>query len=97
MGFALESKAMNDNHDQLEYLARALIRCFLLSVALLAFWGVCYLIIDDWVYGFHSRFFEMTRQQFDLIMYCGMAFVKLSAFVFFLIPYLSLRLVLRAP
>ena len=88
---------MNDHHDQLEYLARVLIRCFLLSVALLAFWGVCYLVIGDWGYGFHSRFFEMTRQQFDLIMYCGMAFVKLSAFVFFLIPYIALRLVLRAP
>ncbi|MHC4709798.1 MAG: DUF6868 family protein [Planctomycetota bacterium] len=88
---------MNDNHQQLEILARALIRCFLLSVALLAFWGICYLVIDDWAYGFHSRFFEMTRQQFDLIMYCGMGFVKLSAFVFFLIPYVALRLVLRAP
>jgi hypothetical protein len=39
----------------------------------------------------------MTRQQFDLIIYCGMGFVKLSAFVFFLIPYVALRLVLRAP
>ena len=93
----MESKAMNDKHDQLEYLARVLIRCFLLSVALLAFWGVCFLVIDDWAYGFHSRFFEMTRPQFDLIMYCGMAFVKLSAFVFFLVPYVALRLVLRAP
>ena len=92
----MESKAMNNKHDQLEYLARVLIRCFLLSVALLAFWGVCFLVIDDWAYGFHSRFFEMTRPQFDLIMYCGMAFVKLSAFVFFLVPYIALRLVLRA-
>jgi hypothetical protein len=95
-GLARESRAMNDNHDQLELLAWALIRCFLLAVLLLALAGVGCLVFGDWGYGFHSRFFEITRPQYDLVMYSGMAFVKLTAFVFFLIPYVALRLVLRA-
>ena len=88
---------MEDSKAQLEYVARALIRCFVLALAFLAVWFVFYLLVGQWGYDIHSRMFEMTRREFDLIMYCGMAFVKLSAFVFFLIPYISLRLVLRAP
>ncbi len=86
---------MDDNHQQLEYLARALIRCFVLSLAFLAVWLVFYLLVGRCGYDIHSRMFEMTRREFDLIIYCAMAFVKMSAFVFFLIPYISLRLVLR--
>jgi hypothetical protein len=86
---------METHQAQFEYLARVLIRCFVLSLALLLIWFVFYLVVGRWGYDIHSRMFEMTRREFDLIMYCGMAFVKLSAFVFFLIPYIAVRLTLR--
>jgi hypothetical protein len=88
-------RAMETHQAQFEYLSRALIRCFVLSLALLFIWFVFYLLVRQWAYDIHSRMFELTRREFDLIMYCGMAFVKLSAFFFFLIPYISVRLILR--
>ena len=41
-------------------------------------------------------FGELTRRDYELINYCCMGIVKLAAFVFFLIPYIAIRLVLRA-
>ena len=86
---------METSTPQLDHLARILIRCFLLSVGLLIFWLVFYLLAGEWAYELHAKWFEITRRDFDLINYCGMGFVKLLAFVLFLVPYVSIRLVLR--
>ncbi|MHC4107469.1 MAG: DUF6868 family protein [Planctomycetota bacterium] len=81
----------------MESRARVLIWCFALSVALLIIWFVFYLLIGDWGYSVHSKMFdELTRRDYELINYCGMAVMKLFVFVVFLIPYLAIRLVLRA-
>ncbi len=88
---------MDDQRSALELWARVLIRCFALSIALLIIWFGLYLLLGDWAHSVHSRMFgELSRRDFELINYCGMALVKLSAFVFFLIPYIALKLVLRA-
>jgi hypothetical protein len=86
---------MEDYRAQLESLGRVLIWCFALSIALLIVWSVFYLLLGRWVFGIHSNIFEMTERDFDLIMYCGMGLLKVAAFVLFLIPYISVRLVLR--
>ena len=80
----------------LEALAKVLIRSFLMGVALLALWFVLFLVGGDWVYRVHSRWFEITRPDFDLMSYFGMALLKISILTFFLIPYLSIRLTLRS-
>jgi hypothetical protein len=69
--------------------------CFLLSYALLIFWLVIYLLAGDWIYGVNARWFEVSMHDFTLVNYWGMAFIKLCAIVFFLVPYLSIRIVLR--
>ena len=88
---------MDDHRSVLESWAHVLIRCFALSIAFLIIWFVFYLLAGDWGHSVHSRMFsELSRRDYELINYCGMGVVKLSAFVFFLIPYISIRLVLRA-
>ncbi|MDY6970862.1 MAG: hypothetical protein SV775_00880 [Thermodesulfobacteriota bacterium] len=68
-----------------------LLRCLIYSFALLLSWFVIFLIAGDWIYGFHSRIFDITRQDFDLMHYCGMAFLKILVFVTFVIPYFAIR------
>ncbi len=88
---------MEDHRSGLESWARVLIRCFALSIALLIIWFGFYLLLGDWAHSVHSRMFgELSKRDYELINYCGMGFVKVLAFVFFLIPYISIRLVLRA-
>ena len=86
---------MESHHAQLHDLARVLIRCFVLTALLLLVWLLFFLVARRWAYDVHSRMFEITRREFDLINYCAMAFVKMLAFVLFLIPYVAVRLVLR--
>ena len=69
--------------------------CFLLSVALLVLWSILYLVIGDWAYSIHGGLFELTRHDFTLVNYWGMAFTKICAIIFFLFPYVSIKVLLR--
>ncbi len=78
----------------LDALAKVLIRCFLMGLAIQFLWFILFLVVGEWAYGIHSGWFELTRRDFDLMNYYGMALLKIGIFTFFLIPYLSIRLVL---
>jgi TRAP-type C4-dicarboxylate transport system permease small subunit len=76
-------------------LAGILIRCFFLTFALLLLWFVFFLAAGDWGYNLHSQWFDLSRADYDLMFYYGMAFIKTCSFVFFLFPYIAIKLVLR--
>ena len=86
------------NHEQnvlLDNLAGVLIRCFLYSFAMLLFSFAFYLIGADVVYNIHSRWFLLSRHDFDLIYYASLAFMKVCAILFFLFPWIAIRLMRR--
>ena len=39
---------------------------------------------------------EAEKHEYDLVILCGMTFLKLMALVLFLAPYIAIRIVLRA-
>jgi hypothetical protein len=85
-----------DLNNFLEVTAKILIRCFILNFALILLWFMFYLIgSSEWGYELHSKIFDITRHEFTLINYCGIAFAKLCNFILFLIPYVAIRLVLK--
>ena len=69
-----------------ETLAKILFRSFVAGVALLMLWFLLFLLAGDWAYGIHSKWFDITKHDFHLMNYYGMAFVKITVFVFFLFP-----------
>ena len=82
-------------NDLLDTLAKVLLRCAVFGFLLLLLWfGLC-MLAGDMVYGLHGRLFDLTRHELNLIHYCGMAFVKMCVLLFFLFPYIAIRLVLR--
>ena len=86
----------NDEQNKLlDVLAGVFLRCFVLAVCLLLFSFVFYLLAGDWAYSIHSRWFQLTRHDFDLMYYYVMAFMKIASFLFFLLPYVSIKLILR--
>jgi hypothetical protein len=78
-----------------EGLAAVLGGSFLISYAVLLLWFIIFLGAPDSLYGFNTKWFAISRHEFDLINYCGMAFLKIINLVFFLCPYLSIKLWLR--
>ncbi|MBD3266476.1 hypothetical protein GF373_07375 [bacterium] len=78
----------------LEATAQVLIRAFILGLVFLLIWFAVFCLMGDWAYNLHSTWFDLTRQQFHIIHYCGMGFLKIILFTFFLIPYTAIRLIL---
>jgi len=50
-------------------------------------------LAHDWTWRLHSRWFNLSVERFDAIHYAGIAYFKLTVFVFNLVPYLALRIV----
>jgi len=88
---------MNTEEERvlLNDLAGILIRCFFLTFALLLVWFAFFWLAGDIGFYLHSHWFEIDGRDYDLLFYYGMAFLKICAFVFFLFPYIAIRLVIR--
>jgi hypothetical protein len=88
----MESKTVN---ELLDALARVLLRCFVLGYALLLLWAAVYLAAGNVLYALANRLFCLTAHELDVVQYCGIALVKCLVLLFFLFPYVAIRLVLR--
>jgi hypothetical protein len=85
----------NNSIELLDAVAKVLLRCVVFGFALLLLWVGAFFLAGDVIYGVHGKLFGLTPHELDLIHYCGIAFVKLCVLLFFLFPYLAIRLVLR--
>jgi len=82
-------------NNLLDAVAGVLLRCFVLAFCLLLFSFVFYLLAADWAHSIHSRWFDISRHEFTLMYYYVMAFFKMASFLFFLFPYIAIKLILR--
>jgi len=80
----------------LEVVSSVLLRCFILGLAFLVLWFFLFVVLKDTTYAMHGSFFAISKKDFDILNYYGIAVVKGVVFVAFLIPYLATRLVLRS-
>ena len=85
----------DEQNNLLDAVAEVFLRCFVLAFCLLLLWFVFFLVGGDWAYAIHSRWFGLSRLHFDLTIYYGLAFFKMAAILFFLLPYVSIKLLLR--
>ena len=89
---------MNDGRQHtitVEALGTILGGAFIISYAILVLWFLMFLCAPDSLYVLNTTWFAVSRHEFDLVNYCGMAFLKIINLVFFLSPYLSIKLWLR--
>jgi hypothetical protein len=81
--------------SNLEVLSGILIRCFVIGVVFIMLWFIFFLFGGDEGYTLHALLFQISRHEYDLLNYYGMAFVKGLNFLLFLFPYLAIKMVLR--
>lgn len=79
----------------LDVVSSVLIRCFLMVFAFVLFWFLFFVLSGTWAYQLHSTWFQLSYREYVLLNYYGIAFTKICNIVFFLFPYLAIRLVLR--
>ena len=85
----------HEPHDWLDLVAKVLLRCFILGCMLLLVWAGLFLLAGDFMFQLHRQLFGLTQHEMALIHYCGIALVKVLVLLFFLFPYIAIRLVLR--
>jgi hypothetical protein len=78
----------------LDAIAKVLIRCFLMGVVVMLVWVGFLVLAGDFAYNVHSRFISLSREQFNCIQYAALAITKGCIFLYFLLPYIAIRLVL---
>ena len=67
--------------------------CTAINLGLLVWWILFVVLAHDWTYRVHTKWVEISPQQFDAIHYAGMGIFKMVVIVFNLVPYLALRIV----
>jgi len=79
----------------LQTVATILLRSFLFGLALLLLWFFLYLTTPNWMFELNASWFNVSKRDFDLINYFGMGFFKIGIILFFLLPYLAIKSMLR--
>jgi hypothetical protein len=87
-----DSKETNEFFDTL---AKVLLRCWVLGFVLLFISVGVVLLAGDSVHRLHADMFGLSKHELELVLYCVIALLKLLVLVFFFIPWLAIRLVLR--
>jgi len=65
----------------------------IINYGILLWWFLIFSFARNWVYRLHSRWFQVTAEQFDAIHYGGMAIYKIGILLFNFVPYLALLIV----
>ncbi len=81
--------------DLLDAVDRILLRCWIFGFILLLFWWGAVTLAGDLALGVHGDMFDLTRPQLNVIHYCGILLTKLVVGMFFFIPWVAIRLVMK--
>lgn len=64
--------------------------CTILTGGMLIFSSLICIFAQDWIYRIHSKWFNMTREQFTVVLYSFIGLFKIVFIVFNLVPYIAL-------
>ena len=81
--------------NSLNTVASILLRCWICGFLLLFIWLGVSQLMAEFIYTLHGPMFGLSTHELDVIFYCGMGLLKLGVVKFFLIPWISIKLVLR--
>ena len=79
---------------EIEMIKDFLLWCAVINMGLLLWWFLFFAFAHDWMYRLHSKWFNLSIDNFDSIHYAGMALFKIGIFLFNLVPYFALSIVI---
>ncbi len=75
-----------------EAIAAILLRCFLITFFALLFVWILIIFQGDYLYHLQTLFVDISRPDFDLFLLYSLTFMKVLNIVFFLFPFIALKL-----
>ena len=86
----------DSTRQNLEVVSGILIRVFLYGLGLLLLAGLPIMLLGDQVYAVHHTFFAaMSKEQHGMLMFSWLGNLKLLLIMFFLLPWLAIRSMLK--
>ncbi len=67
--------------------------CTIMNGGLLVFWTIACIAAPDLVYRTQSKWFPISRETFDVVIYSFLGLFKIVFLAFNLVPYLALLIV----
>ena len=67
--------------------------CTIMNGALLVLWTTMLVLAPDLVYRMQSKWFPITRETFDVVIYSFLGLFKIVFLVFNVVPYVALLIV----
>lgn len=70
-----------------------LLWCSIINYMVLLVWFAVYVFAHDVLYRFHTRWFRLSVEQFDLTIYCAMAVYKMGILLLNIVPLTALWII----
>jgi hypothetical protein len=68
--------------------------CVIINIGIMLGWFLCVMLAREWLYKIHRRFFGLPEQRLNTLLYTGLMFYKIGVWMFFIVPYIALRIAL---
>jgi hypothetical protein len=76
----------------IEVVRSALLWCTVINYAVLSIWFLAYILAHKWLCRLWGRWFHLTAEQFDALIFGAMSLYKLGILLFNLAPLVALHL-----
>jgi uncharacterized protein DUF6868 len=76
-----------------EMLRNFLLWCTIINYGILLLWFLLYLLLRGSLFRLYSRWFALSEERINLLMFQGMTFYKLGIFIFNLTPLIALYII----
>lgn len=86
---------MSDVETVMEQAKRVLWRCAAMGLALALVWYLAAIYAGDWICRVHGSRFALSPHDCGLVNYAGIAFLKSTTYLFFVVPAVAIHLVQR--
>jgi hypothetical protein len=80
----------------IDMVRKVLLWCAVINYGILLAWFWFFILAHDWLYLFHSRWFHLSVEQFDMLHYAGMSVFKLGILLLNVVPWIALHIARRA-
>ncbi len=77
----------------IQTLTRFFMWCTILNGGILLLWSATILLAPDFLYNTHSRWFSISRESFNVVIYSFLALTKIFFVFFSAVPYVALLMV----
>ncbi len=67
--------------------------CSILNMGLMIFAFIFITLSGDFVYRMHTRWFPMSRETFNVVLYSTLGAYKLILFIFCITPWIALEII----